>query len=183
VLGEGAAFLVLEEAGHAARRGACAVAEVVGWGGGSDGYHACSPHPQGRGVETAMRAALGSAGLAQDDVDLVVAAASSRVDTDAAEAAALAAVFGDLEPAVTAPAGALGWTHSAAGSFAAVAAVLALEAQKVPPTANTTTPDRDAPRGLVTGTQSRVARLRTALVNASALGGKSASAVFAEVAR
>jgi 3-oxoacyl-[acyl-carrier-protein] synthase II len=180
VFGEGAAFVVLEEAEHAARRGATQLAEVVGWGAGCDGYHPYETHPEGRGLRIAITSALATAGRTPQEVDAVVAAAASMRDLDASEATALAAVFGRHEPAVTAPSGALGRTHSAAGAFAAVAAIAALREQAVPPTANTRTPDAAAPGGLVLGSTPRRARLRAVLANAVSPGGKSAAAVFTE---
>jgi 3-oxoacyl-[acyl-carrier-protein] synthase II len=181
VFGEGAAFLVLEEAAHASRRGVPALAEVIGSGGGSDGFHPYNPHPEGRGLQIAMSAALASAGRDVGAVDTVVAAAASTPAFDDAESAALASVFGRHEPSVTAPAGALGYTHSAVGAFASVVAVAALAAQAVPPTANTRRPAQGAPSGLVYGTEARSKRVRTVLANAVSPGGKAASTLFSEV--
>jgi 3-oxoacyl-[acyl-carrier-protein] synthase II len=181
VFGEGAAFLVLEEAEHARNRGVPALAEVVGSGGGSDGFHPYNSHPEGRGLQIAINAALASAHRGTDDIDAVVAAAASTQTLDAAESAALASVFGRREPCVTAPAGALGHTHSAVGAFASVVAVASLAAQAVPPTANTRRPAEGAPAGLVLGTRARATRVRTVLANAVSPGGKAASTIFAEV--
>jgi 3-oxoacyl-[acyl-carrier-protein] synthase II len=182
VLGEGAVFFVLEEAGHAARRGARPLAEVAGWGGGSDGYPPFRAHPEGRGLQRSMRAALDSAGVRDADVDLCVAAACSLPDRDAAEGLAISSVLpGSV--AVTAPASMLGRSHAAFGAFAAAAAVVALDAQAIPPTVNTREPDATAPAGLVLGERARAARLRTALANGYALGGQCASVLFREVDR
>jgi 3-oxoacyl-[acyl-carrier-protein] synthase II len=183
VFGEGAAFLVLEELEHANRRGVPVLAEVVGWGGGFDAHHPYACHPEGRGLQVSMGAALATAGRAPGEVDGVVAAAASTKDLDAAEAAALGAVFGGHTPLVTAPAGALGRTHSAAGAFAALVAVASIVAQALPPTANTTRPDSTAPKGLVVGDRPRSGRIRSVVANAVSPGGKSASALFAEVSR
>src|SRR5262249_31095708 len=71
VLGEGAALLVLEEAEHAARRGARLYAELCGWGSGGDAHHPTGPHPEGRGLSAAIATALADAGLSPADVDHV----------------------------------------------------------------------------------------------------------------
>jgi 3-oxoacyl-[acyl-carrier-protein] synthase II len=181
VLGEGAVYLVVEAADHAERRGARPLAEVLGWGGGSDAYDPRRAHPEGRGLVHAMRGALATAGSRPEAVDLVVATAASMPDLDAAESAALGAVFGAHEPAVTAPAGAIGRTHAAIGAFNAAAAIISLASQAVPATLNTTEPDEGAPAGLVLGREARSARLATALANGYAIGGQSASVLFGEV--
>jgi len=180
VIGEGAGFLVLEDADHAARRGARVFAEVVGWGGGSDAYHPVRAHPEGIGLRLSMESALRSADLEAANVDGVVAAASSMPDYDVAESTALASLFGKYAPPVTAPAGALGRTFSAAGALAAVVGAVAVAEGSLPPTANTSTPAPDAPAGLVFGTKPSPA-VRTVLANAYSIGGTCASAIFAEV--
>jgi 3-oxoacyl-[acyl-carrier-protein] synthase II len=181
VVGEGAGFLVLEEADHAARRGAPVLAEVIGWGGGGDAHHPVRAHPEGIGLRIAIESALRSADVAPESVDTVVAAAASMSDYDAAESTALDAVFGNHTPRVTAPAGALGRTFAAAGAFSAVVAVASLREQAVPPTANTTSPDRGSPSGLVYGNCPTAGPIRTVLANAVSLGGTAATAVFSEV--
>jgi 3-oxoacyl-[acyl-carrier-protein] synthase II len=180
VLGEGAVFLMLEEAGRAARRGARALAEVSGSGGASDGYPLFLAHPEGRGLQRSMRAAVDAARVRAGEVDLVVAAACSLPDRDAAEGIAIASVFPE-QTAVTAPASMLGRSHAAGGAFAAATAIVALGAQAIPPTINTREPDATAPAGLVTGDSARPGRVRLALANGYALGGQCASVVFREV--
>ena len=182
VLGEGAVFLALEALDHAERRGATPLAEVVGWGEGSDAYHPYRPHPEGRGLQVSMTEALRVAGLAPEEIDLVVATACSLPDVDSAEATALRTTFGAHAPAVTAPAGAVGRTHIAVGAVGAATALVALGSQTVPPTANTADPADDAPAGLVVG-EAKPAPLRTAVVNAWSFGGQCASVVFKEVER
>ncbi len=181
VMGEGAAYLLLEDAAAAERRGARALAEVAGWGGASDAFHPTSAHPEGRGLANAMGRALARANAGPDDVDLVVAAAASLRDYDAAEARALERVFGSRSVAVTAPASAIGRPHSAAGSFAAVDAISALATQRIAPTINSAELDSDAPAGLVRGTNGHPSTLRFTLANGYSFGGQCASVLFREV--
>lgn len=182
VIGEGAVFFVVEALDHAERRGATPLAEIVGWGEGSDAYHPYRAHPDGRGLRTSMDAALGVAGTAPDEVDLVVSTAASMPDLDAAEATAIRSSFGAHAPRVTAPAGAIGRTHVASGVFGAATAIAAIASQSIPPTLNTTAPDDDAPAGLVLGGEAVPARVRTVVANSYSLGGPCASIVLKEVA-
>src|SRR5206468_2713507 len=110
------------------------LAEIAGWGDGSDAYHPYRTHPEGRGLRRSMEEAMRVAGVAPREVDLVASTAASLEDLDAAEACALRATFGSHEPYVTAPAGAIGRTHTAVGAFGTAAAVVALASQAVPPT-------------------------------------------------
>lgn len=181
VLGEGAVFFVLESLEHAERRGARPLAELSGWGQASDAFHPYRAHPEGRGLRLAMSRALDKADVQPNAVDFVAATAASLPDLDSAEGAALRATFGDSSPGVTAPAGAIGRTHTSGGTFAAATALVALSVQAIPPTANTANPDPDSPPGLVTGLEARPARIRTTLANAYSFGGPCASVVFKEV--
>lgn len=181
VLGEGAAYFVVEALDHALARGARPLAELAGWGDGSDAYDPVRAHPEGRGLARSMRTALEVAGREPADVDLVVATAASLPDLDSAEAVAVRQTFGAHEPLVTAPAGAIGRTHVAVGALGAAAAVVAIAEQAAPPTANTSNLAADAPAGLVTGTEPKAAPVRTALVNAWSFGGQCASLALSEV--
>src|SRR4029077_15424768 len=92
---EGAGVLVLEKADDAERRGATVLAEIVGYGMSADAHHPPAPPADGDGVARAMRAALDEAGLAPGDVQYINAHATSTPLGDAAEAAAIARVFGE----------------------------------------------------------------------------------------
>ncbi len=177
VVGEGAVFFAVEELSHALERGVRPLAELVGWGQGSDAHHPYRAHPEGRGLRLAMGTALSVAGVDPSNVDVVSAAAASMQDLDEAEAHAMRETFGSHEPLVTAPAGAIGRTQMASGAFATAAAICALEHQSVPPTANTDHPFDGAPKGLVIGREARPASLRHALVDAWSFGGQAASLV------
>lgn len=181
VIGEGSVFFVVESLEHARERGARPLAEIAGWGNASDAHHPYRAHPEGRGLRLSMERALDKAQVRPDEVDLIAATAASLPDLDAAEAAALRATFPDSAPIVTAPAGALGRTFTAAGAFGAAASVLAIAEQAAPPTANTVEPDSDAPPGLICGVEAQTGRIRTTLSNAFSFGGPCASIVLREV--
>lgn len=181
VVGEGAAFLVVESEAHARARGARPLAEIAGWGAGSDAYHPSQPHPEGRGLRSAMRRAMAAAGVSPSDVDLVVAAAAGSTEYDAAESRAIGDVFGSQPVAVTAPAGAIGRTQAASGIFNALVAVLSSEESRVPVTVNTTEPDEQAPAGLVFGGVARARPVRRVLANGYSVGGQCASVLIRRV--
>ncbi|MFD8853624.1 beta-ketoacyl-[acyl-carrier-protein] synthase family protein [Streptomyces sp. NPDC059604] len=136
VMGEGAGFVVLERADDARARGARAYAEVAGYGATSDAHHLSMPLPDGAGAAGAMAAALAEAGLVPSDIAHVNAHGTSTPHNDRAEAAALTKVFGTTGPPVTAPKGVIGHLIGAAGAVETIAAVLAMRAREVPPTAN-----------------------------------------------
>lgn len=139
VLGEGAAVLVLERAGHAAARGARARAVLAGSGSATDAHHPTAPDPAGRGARRAAEAALESAGWDAYQVDHVNAHGTATPLNDAMEAALIAGLF-PHRPSVTAPKGVLGHTLAAGGAIEAAATVLTLEHGLVPPVANLDAP-------------------------------------------
>lgn len=180
VVAEGAASLVLEEAGHALRRQAPILAEVVGYGATADASHVTLPAPGGRGALRAARRALEKAGLAPAEVDHVSAHATSTGEGDAAELACLAALFGP-DPSgvsITASKGAIGHTLGAAGAIGAVAAILAMRDGCVPPTLNLTEPDPLVGPLDCTPLVARERRIDVALANSFGFGGHNCALVF-----
>ena len=131
-LGEGAAFLVLEKADSAARRGATPLAVLAGHGNSCDSHHATAPHPDGLGAEAAMRAALQSAGLPASAVNYVNSHGTGTVENDRAEGRALRRLFGTDVPAVSSTKRIFGHTLGASGAVEAVACILALQAGFLP---------------------------------------------------
>ncbi|WP_217185928.1 beta-ketoacyl synthase [Streptomyces sp. AC495_CC817] len=140
VAGEGAGLLVLERAGDARARGARIRARIVGHGSTADAHHITAPHPDGRGLEQAMRLALADADAAPADVSYVNAHGTSTPLNDLAEARTLRRVLPD-GPLVSSTKGVTGHLLGAAGAIEAAYTVLALENGLVPPTANLRTPD------------------------------------------
>ncbi|MFJ8792202.1 beta-ketoacyl-[acyl-carrier-protein] synthase family protein [Streptomyces sp. NPDC102462] len=172
VLGEGAGVLVLERAGHAAARGARPLARIAGYGASADAHHVAAPHPEGSGLEQAMRTALDEAGATVADVDHINAHATSTPKGDLVEAALLARLFGD-RASVTSTKGALGHTMGAAGAIEAALTVLAISERTVPPTANLEHLDPRIELDVVSG-RSRPQPIALALSNSSGFGGQNA---------
>ena len=180
VISEGAATLVLEELGHAERRGTEVLAELVGYGASADAGHITLPDPLAGGALRAAHRALAKARLSPSDVDHVNAHATSTPEGDVAELAGLVTLFGDHAPnvAITATKSAIGHTLGAAGAIGAIAAILALRDSCVPPTLNLVDPD-PAVDGLdCTPLSARSRRVAVALVNAFGFGGQNTSLVF-----
>lgn len=136
VMGEGAGFVVLERATDATARGARTYAEVAGYGATSDAHHLSMPLPDGSGAVGAMTAALSDAGLAPSDIAHINAHGTSTPHNDRSEATALTKVFGAGGPPVTATKSVIGHLIGAAGAVEMIAAVQAMRAGEVPPTAN-----------------------------------------------
>jgi len=142
-VGEGAAFLVLESFERVRERGARPLAALSGWGLSTDAHHATAPHPEGRGALAALQAALQRAGATAEEVDAVNAHGTGTRANDSAEAAALVRLLGRRAPEVPVSSvkGALGHCLGAAGALEAVASVLTILRQTVPPTAGLATPE------------------------------------------
>lgn len=136
VMGEGAAFLVLEEWDRAVARGAKILGEVLGYGRNSDAFHITAPSPDGAGAVACMQLALDDAGLSPSDIGHVNAHGTSTPLNDSSEAGAISKLFGDGAVPVTSIKGITGHLIGAAGAAEAVASVLAMVHGQVPPTAN-----------------------------------------------
>jgi 3-oxoacyl-[acyl-carrier-protein] synthase II len=150
-MGEGAAVFVLEEWEAAVRRGAPILGEILGAGSTADAHHITAPSPGGGGAIRCMQAALADAGLNPSDIAHVNAHGTSTPLNDAAEAEAVAAVFGESLPPMTSTKGVTGHALGAAGALEATAVLLAFEHRLIPPTANTTEVLTEAPTNIVTG--------------------------------
>lgn len=172
VLGEGAAFLVLETAEHARRRGASVLAELAGYGSACDAWRVTDEAPDGRGAVAAMRRALADAGLRPEDVDYVNAHGTATPMNDRVETRAIRAVFGAHAERlrVSSTKSMIGHTISAAGAIELATTVLALRDQVAPPTINYRTPDPECDLDYVPN-RPVAARLRAALSNSFGFGG------------
>ncbi len=138
VMGEGAAVFILEEWEAALGRGANIVGEVLGAASSADAYHITAPAPGGTGAIRCMQLALADAGLSAHDIAQINAHGTSTPLNDAAEASAVAHVFTDGLPPMTSTKGVTGHALGAAGALEAAAALLSMQHQLIPPTANTT---------------------------------------------
>lgn len=151
VLGEGAGVLVLEEREMAIARGATIFAEVLGAASNADAHHITAPSPGGAGAVTCMQLALTDAGLEPGDIGQINAHGTSTPLNDAAEAEAIAKVFGAPGPPVVSTKGVTGHALGAAGALEAVAVLLSLQHRLIPPTAGTTSVPADMSIDVVTG--------------------------------
>ncbi|MDD3664256.1 MAG: beta-ketoacyl-ACP synthase II [Bacteroidales bacterium] len=138
VLGEGGSALVFEELEHALARGAKIYCEVVGAGLSADAYHMTSPHPEGIGAASAMRLALEDAGADFSEVDHINTHGTSTPLGDTAEVKAILSLFGDhaFNININATKSMTGHLLGAAGAIEAIATVLAIKNDIVPPTIN-----------------------------------------------
>ena len=145
VMGEGAGVLVLEDWDTAEARGATILAEILGGASTADAHHITAPSPGGMGAINCMRLALEEAGVEPADVTHVNAHGTSTPLNDMAEAVAMQAVFGENGPKVTSTKGITGHALGAAGAIEAVAVVMAMQKELIPPTAGYRTPDPEMP--------------------------------------
>jgi 3-oxoacyl-[acyl-carrier-protein] synthase II len=178
VIAEGAAVLVLEAWDGAEARGATILAEVLGGASTADAHHITAPSPGGRGALACMELALASAGLEAGDVRHVNAHGTSTPLNDAAEAEALAKLFGAPGPPVTSVKGVTGHSLGAAGAIEAVAAIESLRRGLLPPTGGTTEVDPELPAiDLVLG-EARPWEPGPVLSNSFGFGGHNGSLVL-----
>ncbi|MBW5482856.1 3-oxoacyl-ACP synthase [Streptomyces bambusae] len=177
VIAEGAGALVLERPEHAAARAARPLAHLIGYAASTDAHHLVSPHPEGRGAEQAVRAALADAGVRPEDVGHVNAHGTSTRQNDTVEAAVLRRVF-PHRPPVTSAKGALGHTLGAAGAIEAALTVLALTEGTVPPTAGLDVADAGMDIDVVAG-EARAHPSSVAVSTSFGFGGHNAVAVLA----
>jgi 3-oxoacyl-[acyl-carrier-protein] synthase II len=179
VLSEGAAVVVLEEREHALKRGVRIYGELVGYGATADAYHITSPAPEGEGNARSMRMALAGAGLKPTDIDYINAHGTSTQPNDREETAAIKQVFGEhaYKLMVSSTKSMSGHLLGAAGSFEAIACLLALQEGCIPPTINYTTPDPALDLDYVPNT-ARAKSITTALSNSMGFGGHNASLIF-----
>ena len=141
VLGEGAGMLVLEEWDRAVDRGVTIIGEVLGAGSTADAYHITAPSPGGSGAVACIEQALADAELTPADIRQINAHGTSTPLNDAAEAEAVAKVFGSPGPPMTSIKGVTGHALGGAGALEAVSVLLSFEKALIPPTAGTTEVD------------------------------------------
>lgn len=181
VMGEGAGVMVLESAEHAAARGATVLGEVLGYGSTCDAHHITAPHPEGAGAVACMREALADAGLEPAAIGHINAHGTSTPLNDAAEAAAVEAVFGPNGPPLTSTKGATGHLIGAAGAVEAILALRSATTGTIPPIANHDRTDIDAKVDLVTG-EARSIPSAPVLSNSFGFGGHNASLLLGPAA-
>jgi 3-oxoacyl-[acyl-carrier-protein] synthase II len=180
VLGEGAGALILEEYEHAIKRGATIYAEVVGGGMSGDAYHMTAPHPEGIGARNTMIAALEDAEISPNQVDYINVHGTSTPLGDIAEVKAIQAVFGEHAYAlnISSTKSMTGHLLGAAGAIEAIACVLAVKNDIVPPTINHFTDDPEIdPKLNFTFNAPQRRTVNYALSNTFGFGGHNTSVV------
>ncbi|MEU6807498.1 beta-ketoacyl-ACP synthase II [Streptomyces sp. NPDC046831] len=177
VLGEGAGVVVLEAEEHARARGVRPVARIIGYGASADAHHVTSPHPEGRGAELAIRAALADAGLTGRDIGYVNAHGTSTPLNDVIEAGVIHRVAGS-DVQVSSTKGVTGHPLGAAGSIEAAFAALTVRHGVIPPSASTAEVDPRVEVDVVHGA-ARHARVDVALSNSFGFGGQNAALLIA----
>jgi 3-oxoacyl-[acyl-carrier-protein] synthase II len=180
VLGEGSGALILEEYEHAIRRGAKIYAEVIGGGMSGDAYHITAPHPEGIGARNTMIAALEDAGIDPSAIDYVNVHGTSTPLGDIAEVKAIQNVFGDhaYNLNISSTKSMTGHLLGAAGAIEAIACVLAVKNDIIPPTINHFTDDPELDNRLnftFNTAQKRV--VNVALSNTFGFGGHNTSVI------
>ena len=180
VLGEGAAFLVLEERSHALARGATIYAEVLGHGRTSEAYHPTAPHPEGIGYRAAMERALRDARMVPSQISHINAHGSATKQNDPIESLAIRSVFGDhaKKLSVTATKPLTGHLMGASGAVEAAVTVMTLHTQNIPPTINLSDPDVGCDLDYVTA--ARPYPVSSALCVNAGFGGRYSCLVFGE---
>jgi 3-oxoacyl-[acyl-carrier-protein] synthase II len=176
-MGEGAAFFVLEEWDRATRRDAPIIGELAGYGRTSDAHHITVPSPHGEGAVACMHQALADAGMEPSAIGHVNAHGTSTPLNDAAEAEAIAKVFGADPPPVTSTKGVTGHLIGAAGAVEAAVALTSAARGLVPPTANLDRLDPELAVPVVAG-EPRTVAPAPVLSNSFGFGGHNASLVL-----
>jgi 3-oxoacyl-[acyl-carrier-protein] synthase II len=184
VMGEGGAGIILEEYEHAKARGAKIYAEMVGGGLSADAHHLTAPHPEGLGAYNVMINAIEDAGMAPNEVDYVNVHGTSTPLGDIAETKAIKQVFGDhaYNLNISSTKSMTGHLLGAAGAVEAMAAILSIHTNMVPPTINHFTDDENLDSKLnFTFHSAQEREVRAALSNTFGFGGHNASVLFRKV--
>jgi 3-oxoacyl-[acyl-carrier-protein] synthase II len=180
VMGEGAGILVLENYDKAVARGAKIIAEIVGFGASSDAHHITAPHPEGVGALICMNQALELSGIKKEDVGYINAHGTSTPLGDVAETQAIKKVFGEhaYQLSVSSTKSMTGHLLGAAGAIEAVACVLAVQNDMVPPTINHFTDDPELdPKLNFTFHKPQARTVNIALSNTFGFGGHNTSII------
>ncbi|MCR9171286.1 MAG: beta-ketoacyl-ACP synthase II [bacterium] len=180
VLGEGSGALILEEYEHAKARGAKIYAEVIGGGMSGDAYHMTAPHPEGLGAKNTMKAAIEDAEIDPSEVDYVNVHGTSTPLGDIAEVKAIQQVFGDnaYNLNISSTKSMTGHLLGAAGAIEAIACVLAVKNDVVPPTINHFTDDPDLdPKMNFTFNKAQERTVNIALSNTFGFGGHNTTVI------
>lgn len=179
VMGEGSGILILEELEHALSRSARIYAEIIGYGMTCDAYHITSPVPGGAGAARAISLAIKDAGLTPDQISYINAHGTSTPANDSTETAAIKAALGEsaYRVAVSSTKSMTGHLLGGSGGIEAVATVMAIANDQVPPTINLQNPDPNCDLDYVPN-KSRAQKVEVALSNSFGFGGHNVTLAF-----
>ncbi len=179
IMGEGGGVIILEELGHAKKRGAKIYAEIIGMGLSADAYHITAPHPEGIGAILAMNMAIENAGIKPEEVDYINMHGTSTELGDIAETKAIKNVFGAhaYRMNVSSTKSMTGHLLGAAGAVEAIASILAIKNDMIPPTINFANPDPECDLNY-TFNKPQKKTVNIAISNAFGFGGHNTSVVF-----
>lgn len=181
VMGEGAGAVVLEELEHALARGAKIYCEMAGGGMSADAHHLTAPHPEGLGAAIVMNKALENSNMKTTDIDYINVHGTSTPLGDVAELKAIKKVFGEYayKINISSTKSMTGHLFGAAGAVEAIASIMAVKEDIIPPTINhfTNDPEIDSQFNLTFNkAQKRI--VNTALSNGFGFGGHNATVIF-----
>jgi len=179
VMGEGGGALILEELEHALKRNAKIYCEIIGAGLSADAYHITAPHPEGTGAILSMKMAIEQAGIKPEDIDYVNMHGTSTPLGDIGETKAIKKVFGDYayKLNVSSTKSMTGHLLGAAGAVEAIASILAVVNDKIPPTINFANPDPDCDLNY-TFNKPQERKVNYAISNAFGFGGHNTTVIF-----
>ena len=181
VMGEGAGVLILESLDHALARGAKIYCEIGGGGATADAYHITAPHPDGLGAKNVMIATLADAGMTPEDIDYINVHGTSTPLGDIAETKAIVSVFGDhaYDLNISSTKSMTGHCLGAAGALEALACIMAVTKDVIPPTINHFTDDPELdPKLNFTFNKAQHKTVDAALSNTFGFGGHNASVII-----
>lgn len=181
VLGEGAGALIVEEYEHAKARGAKIYAELVGTGLTADAFHVTAPHPEGLGARNVMKLAVEDASLKVEDIDYINVHGTATPLGDISETKAIVSVFGEhaYKLNISSTKSMTGHLLGAAGATEAIASIMAVVHDIIPPTINFRVPDPDIDQNLnLTLNKAQHRKVNFAISNTFGFGGHNASIVI-----
>ena len=172
VLGEGSATIILEELSHARKRGVEILGELAGYGSTDDAFHITQPSEGGKGAIRAMKNAIQDANLSTQDIDYINAHGTSTPFNDKTESAAISSLFKETAEKlkVSSTKSMVGHALGASGALEAIACIMAIQNDIVPPTINYTTPDPECTLNYVPN-ESQQLTVNAALSNSFGFGG------------
>ena len=187
VMAEGAGCFILEELEHAKARGAKIYAEMVGEGMSGDAYHITASHPEGLGARLVMENALKDANLTPEDIDYINVHGTSTPVGDVSEVKAIKSVFGEAayKLNISSTKSMTGHLLGAAGAVEAMATVLAVQNDIIPPTINHSEDDKDEEIDYnlnFTFNKAQKREVRAAMSNTFGFGGHNACVIFKKYA-